>query len=342
MPKHNFDQPRGRLDTLKIASRVLQNNVVGDPTTRTVAVYLPEGYDGSTEEYPLFVALAGFTGSGLKLLSWNAFGESLPQRIDRLIAEGRMGPVVVALPDCFTALGGNQYVNSSALGNWEDFVLDEMLPRLEEQYRVRRDPAARAVFGKSSGGYGALVHGLKHGERWGAVACHSGDMGFDTLYRRDLPVMLDALARFDGDVVRYVEHLQGLAKIGWGEMHALMMLAMAASYDPDPDAPLGLRLPVDPRTCELIEERWACWLAHDPLVLIERNECRQSLRRLNRLFIDCGSRDQFFLHYPARSFARKLERFDIPHTYEEFDDNHSGVDYRLDRSLPLLYEAVCG
>ena len=52
------------------------------------------------------------------------------------------------------------------------------------------------------------------------------------------------------------------------------------------------------------------------------------------------ARDQYFLQYPARGFVRKLERHGIAHHYEEFDDDHSGVDYRMDRSLPFLYEAL--
>ena len=266
MPTHHFEPPRGRIETLTIDSDALRGNLLGDPTERTIAVYLPEGYDDSSEDYPLLVGLAGFTGSGLELLSWQTFGESVPQRIDRLLAEGAMGPVILALPDCFTSLGGNQYVDSVALGHWERFLLDEMLPRLEASYRVRPGAAHRAVFGKSSGGYGSIIQGLKHGDRWGAVACHSGDMGFDSLYRRDLAPACDVLAKHDRDVSKFMQHLQSAPKLRGDDLHAMMLLvAMAASYDPDPEAPYGVRLPVDPYTCELIPDRWDRWLQHDPL-----------------------------------------------------------------------------
>jgi len=161
------------VERIEIRSRALEGNLLGDPSCRQVALYLPEDYDSSDADYPLFVGLAGFTGSGLKHLGWRAFGESLPQRLDRLVASGALGPVILALPDTFTSLGGNQYVDSLALGNWERFILDEMLPAIEERFRVRRGPEGRAVFGKSSGGYGAIIQALKHGSRWGAAACHS-------------------------------------------------------------------------------------------------------------------------------------------------------------------------
>jgi hypothetical protein len=340
MPSHNFAAPRGRLVTIDVDSEALRGNLVGDPTTRSVVVYLPAGYDQSEDRYPLLVGLASYTGSGPKMLAWRAFGESVPQRIDRLTAEGHIGPVVVAFPDCFTSLGGNQYVNSAALGNWEDFLLEEMLPALERELRLRPGSSHRAVFGKSSGGYGALVQGMRHGAHWRAIACHSGDMGFDVVYRRDLPVALSVLDRHDGDVTRFIDYLRETSKVDGKEMYALMLLGLAASYDPDTESPLGIRLPVDPHTAELVGERWQRWLDHDPLWMIERPECQDGLRSLGALYLDCGARDQYFLHYGARAFARRLEALGIEHHYEEFDDDHSRVDYRLDVSLPLLYRAI--
>ena len=342
MPLHNFAAPRGRIEEIEIDSAALAGNLLGDPSRRRVAVYVPAEYDQSGDEYPLFVGLAGFTGSGAKLLAWQSFGESLPQRVDRLIADGQIGPVVLALPDCFTSLGGNQYVNSAAVGHWEDFLLDELLPELERRFRVAREPRRRAVFGKSSGGYGALVQALRHGERWGAVACHSGDVGFEILYQRDLPRALDALARHGGDVRRMVDQLRQATKISGDDMFALMLLAMCATYDPDPSAPLGIRLPVDAHTCEPIEERWDNWRRHDPLRMIEQEACVRSIGSLRGLFIDCGSRDQYGLHYGARALVRRLEQLGVGHHYEEFDDTHSGIDYRMDVSLPFLYRALDG
>lgn len=339
MPKHNFLPARGTTTTITIDSRALAGNLLGDPSSRAVAVYVPRECEPAGS-YPLFVFLAGFTGSGLRHLSWQAFGESIPQRIDRLIREGKIGPVVAAFPDGFTSLGGNQYIDSIAMGRWEEFLISEMIPRVEREFPVRADRVARAVLGKSSGGYGALAHGLLHAETWGAVACHSGDIGFDWVYRADFPKTLGVLARFGGDIEAFLRALEEKPKIADDEMHALMALAMAATYDPDASAPKGIRLPVDPRTCALDETRWAAWLAHDPLHMVERPACRENLRRLHGLFIDCGSRDQYFVQYGARSFTQKLSALGIAHRYEEFDDNHSSIDYRMDVSLPFLYAAL--
>jgi len=340
VPVHNFDRPAGRVEEISVNSEAVRHNLLGDPHRRRVAVYLPPGYDDSKTDYPLFVALAGFTGSGLKLLGWQSFGENLPQRLDRLVEQGRMGPVILAFPDCFTSFGGNQYINSVALGRWEDFLLEEMIPAIESQFRVRRDPASRAVFGRSSGGYGALIQAMLHADRWGAVACHSADVDFDLVYRPEMAQALDTLARHDGEVERFIDHLRAADKVSGGEMYALMLLAMSATYDPATDAPYGVQLPVDRHTCGMIDERWQRWLEHDPLRMIERSDCRENVKRLKLVFLDCGSRDQYHLHYGCRALVRRFEELGIDHLYEEFDDTHSGIDYRFDRSLPLLFEAV--
>lgn len=337
MPFHAFEPPRGRIETLVVDSEALAANRLGDPARRHVPVYLPPGAAPGGERYPLIVFLAPFLGSGPKHLNWQAFGESVPQRIERLIAAGRMGPVVAAFPDGFTSLGGNQYVNTPVLGFWEDFLLDELLPALEAAFPVRPGAAHRAVVGRSSGGYGALIQALRHGDRWRAVACHSGDIGFDLVYRRDLPVLADVLAAHGRDIRRFLDHARAASRLRQEELLALMLLALAGSYDPDPDAPLGLRAPLDLETAELDAQRWERWRAHDPLVLIERPECRRSVAALGGLFLDCGTRDAYFLHYGARALARRLAALGLRCRHEEFDDGHSRIEYRLDVSLPFVY-----
>src|SRR5690606_22709499 len=140
--------------------------------------------------------------------------ENLLQRVDRLIHEGEMGPVVLVLPDGFTRLGGNQWIDSPVLGRWESFVLEELIPTVEAQFRVRSGPAHRAVFGHSSGGYAALIHAMKHGEHWGACASHSGDVGFELIYGRELPSALAVLASYGGDPQTFLDKLWAGDRIG--------------------------------------------------------------------------------------------------------------------------------
>jgi S-formylglutathione hydrolase FrmB len=336
MTRRNWRQPRGEVKRLVVDSKVLRGNPLGDPHERAVDVYLPPGYKPWTR-VPLLVDLAGFTGSGLAHTGWKAFTENVPERLDRLIASGAMGPAVVAFPDCYTRLGGNQYINSAGIGAYADFLLQEVVPQVESSFGCG-GAGRRGVFGKSSGGYGAIVHGMLHADFWSAVACHSGDMAFELLYLADMPATLNVLARHGRSIEAFIRHFEAQKKPTDKETHALMILAMAATYDPDPRQFLSIRLPVDLDTCTLIPERWALWTRWDPLVLAETR--MDELKKLKALFIDCGSEDQYHLHYGARRMHRLLERGRVPHMYEEFPDNHSSIDYRMDVSLPFLEKAL--
>jgi len=330
-----FFGPTGTIHRLVVESEVLKGNVLGDPTVRVVDVYIPAGHDG--QGLPLLVDLVGITSSGLSHTNWTAFQENMPERLDRLIGEHLMPPVVVAFPDCFTRIGGNQYVNSAATGAWEDFLIHEMLSTIERLFRCGGQ-GRRGVFGKSSGGYGAITHGLRHSGVWAAVACHSGDMGFELCYLPDMPATLRTLAGSDNSIEKWWRGIEAAKKRPDGIFTAMNVLAMAATYDPDRSEFLGMRLPVTFDTCEVIEERWANWMRHDPVTAVET--LGHNLQKLKALYIDCGGKDQFNLLYGARRFVRRLGQLGIAHRYEEFADNHSNVDYRMDESLPYLVNAL--
>jgi len=214
-----------------------------------------------------------------------------------------------------------------------------MIPALEERFPIRPGRDHRGCFGKSSGGYGSIIAGMRYADTWGAVACHSGDMGFDRVYLRDFPAACDALAKHGG-VEGFLSHFYESSTVSGGDLHVMMVLAMAATYDPDPAAPKGIRLPVDLRTCVVDEVAWERWLAHDPVQIIEQPAAQRSLASLRGLYIDCGASDQYYIHYGTRQLVDRLRSLDIAHRYDEFDGTHSGINYRMDESLPFLYEAL--
>ncbi len=327
--------PRGTVHRLSLDSKVLASNMLGDPTLRAIDVYTPHGHDG--KGLPLLVDVVGFAGGGPVHTNWKNFGENLPERLDRLIASGAMPPVAVTFPDCFTRLGGNQYVNSVAMGRWDDFLRDEAVPFVEKKFGCG-GAGRRGIFGKSSGGYGAMVHALLHPEFWSGVAVHSGDMGFDLLYRHEFVPVLRELTKVGFDFGQWVDKFWEAKKTKDSDVHIIMMLAQAATFDPDPSARYGLRLPVTHDTCEIIADRWANWMKWDPLSLVEAHG--PGLKKLKALYIDCGDIDQYNLVYGARRMHKRLTAMDVPHTYEEFPDNHSSVDYRMDISLPILAKAL--
>ncbi|MGH8205905.1 MAG: alpha/beta hydrolase [Steroidobacteraceae bacterium] len=357
----------GTVVVLEHVSRVLRDNALGDPHVRKLAVWLPPQYDrgatrGRGQRLPMLMDMVGFTGSGLSHVAWKAFSENVPERAARLVHEGRMAPAIIVFPDCFTALGGNQYVNSSAIGRYADYLIREIIPFIDREFRTLARREHRGCFGKSSGGYGAIIHGMKYPSTWGAIADHSGDSYFDFVYAHDWPATLDELAKYrrrrfkpgrydvaamergadrgldDGRVRAFLEQIWATPKLSEAQVTTIMNLCMAATYDPDPRAPNGFRMPFNLETGELLPRRWRAWLRHDPIRLVPRY--RASLRSLRGIYLDCGSRDQYYIHYGMRSLSKRLRAAGIAHTYQEFDDNHSDIDYRMDVSLPFLSRAL--
>lgn len=329
--------PAGTIHRLVVDSKAIAGNRLSDPSSRLVDVYIPAGHSG--EGLPLLVDLVGYTSGGPAHTAWKNFGENVPERLDRLIGDGKMQPVAVAFPDCFSRLGGNQYVNSPVLGNYEDFLIKEMVPQVEQQFHCGGD-GRRGVFGKSSGGFGALVHAMLHADFWAAAASHSGDAGFEQLYFSEFPNVLRALAKHDNSIEKWMEAFEAKPKFDGKDTMVLMILAQAASFDPAPEADtfLGLRLPVTFDTCELIAERWSNWLKWDPARMVE--DRASAIGKLKGFYLDCGTEDQYNILYGTRRIHRTLGAQGIAHRYEEFPDNHSGVDYRMDVSLPYLADAL--
>jgi hypothetical protein len=370
MARKHVVRDGGTVVVMEHQSKLLADNPLGDPHVRKLAVWLPREYDvgaigGRGRRFPVIYDMVGFTGSGLSHLNWKPFSENVAERAARLVRDGRMGPAIIAFPDCFTALGGNQYVNSTAIGRYADYLLQEIVPFVDREFRTLAAREHRGCFGKSSGGYGAIIHGMKYTEHWGAVADHSGDAYFDFVYGADWPNTLNELAKYrqparrtglqrlppdsaaqrglragldDGRVKRFLESVWKKDKLSMAEGHAIMNVCMAATYDPDPKAALGFRVPYHLDTGERIAKRWQRWLENDPVLLVPRYAAR--LRKLAGLYIDCGWRDQYQIHFGCRQLSRALMQACVAHRYEEFDDDHSDIDYRMDVSLPFLYRAL--
>lgn len=318
-------------------SDVLRGNPLGDPHVRQVPIYLPPGYADSRERYATAYMLAGYTGKGQMMLNASAWDENLPERLDRLIASGAMRPMIVVMPDCMTRYGGSQYINSAATGRYEDHLTQELIPFIDARYRTLADREHRAVLGKSSGGYGAMLTGMRHSDLFAYVADHSGDKYFELCYKPDFPKCLNGLAKYGGarKFLAGFPHPRPRPR-HW--MDVIAILAMAACYSPNPDSPLSFDLPFDEYTGELNEQVWARWLEHDPVYLLTAHA--EALRSLRLLYLDCGSSDEYNLHYGARLFVERLKPLGIEHIYEEFDDGHMNIQYRYDVSFARISAAM--
>ena len=328
---------KGRVAVLDHASDVLRGNALGDPHEREVCCYLPPGYDGGDARYPVIYFLSGFTGTGRMHLNFDPWVESIDRRLDRLIGAGSMPPVICVLPDCFTRLGGSQYINSTATGRYEDYLVGEIVPFVDAQLRTLASRDHRGVTGKSSGGYGAMVLAMRHADVFGAMGSHAGDAYFAYCYLPDFVKFALGISKHGG-VEKFVRHFDSLPKKTKEALEVMNILAMSACYSPNPAAPMGIDLPVVLPSGEIRGEVWNRWVENDPVHMAKAHA--DALRSLRRIYLDAGLRDEWNLQMGARIFCSRLDSLGVAYVYEEFDDGHLGINYRYDRSLVELARAL--
>lgn len=322
---------------LEHESEALKGNALGDPQVRRFPVYVPPDYDSSPDKrYPVIFGLTGFTGSGVNYLNRRFLFQPLDEMLDELIQERGMPGVIYVLPDCLTSLGGSQYVNSSATGRYEDYIVDELVPFIDGTFRTS---GMRGCIGGSSGGIGSFWLAARHPDVFQAFADHSGDSAFEYCYLGDVPEFVQAMEKHDYDVAEFVRRIPEIQPKDHQFDMVLNFVAMSACYSPNPEAPLGFDLPVDSYTGELRPEVWEKWRAFDPVNLAE--PLADNLRRLRLLWIDCGKKDQFHLYLGARQLHRKLEGLGIEHVYEEYDSDHFLLRREQERkSIPMVVRAL--
>jgi enterochelin esterase-like enzyme len=98
-----------------------------------------------------------------------SFRKTFPELADELFATGAAPPCVVVWVDCWTSLGGSQFLDSPATGRYHTYLCDEIVPWVDAHYRTLPQREHRGIAGKSSGGYGAMVTPMLRPDLWGGL-----------------------------------------------------------------------------------------------------------------------------------------------------------------------------
>jgi S-formylglutathione hydrolase FrmB len=326
--------------TLQHTSKILRSNPLNDPYVREVLVYLPTSYRNSRKRFPVVYLISGYTGFGKMNMNVSAYSENIQERMDRLIRTKKIKEMIVVMPDCLTLYGGNQYINSKGTGNYEDYLLKEIIPFVDRNFRTIPKPASRCITGKSSGGYGSMWLGMRHPDVFGLLVTHSGDSAFEYCYVPDFPKFIVALGKYGkghSAVRNVIKKELGNKKQPKPKtfFYLLNTIGMSAHYSPNPKRKeYNFDLPFNVNTGEIIPEVWNRWLKYDPTRLVEKY--KRNLKKLRLIFIDCGTRDEFNLQAGARIFADKLRKNGIKCFHQEFEDGHMNIQYRYDISFKYI------
>jgi Putative esterase len=330
---------RGKLEEATIVSDALRGNPLGDPYERPVWVYLPPTYDQDPPEaYPSIYLIQGLTGQIDMWRNRTAFRPSVIERIDELFAEGGAPPAVVVFVDAWTSLGGSQFLDSPGTGNYHTYLCDEVVPWVDARYRTIPDREHRAITGKSSGGYGAMVTPMLRPDLWGGLATHAGDAIFESYlpeFRRVARTLRDD---YDGSYEGFWEDFRSRPAFSKeSDADLLNVWCMAACYSADPDG--TVRLPFELTTGRVDPEIWERWLAWDPVRMVPDHA--EQLRELRAIYIDAGKRDEHYLDLGAEAFRAALEQIGVTDVFFElFDGTHMGIEYRYPLALKYLAERL--
>jgi Putative esterase len=333
-------EPEGRFEEHTIESLALEGNALGDPSSRPLWVYTPPGYDVDAERrYPSVYVIQGLTGQLDMWRNRSPFRRNFPELADDLFARGDAPPVIVVWVDCWTSLGGSQFLDSPGTGNYLTYLCDEIVPFIDEHYRTTADRDHRGIQGKSSGGYGAMVVPMLRPDLWGGLATHAGDALFEACYlpefRESVRVLRDEYAGSFDAFWKDFRSRPALSKPSDG--HLLNDWCMAACYSADPDG--TVRLPFDTATGELIPEIWERWLALDPVRMVPAHA--DTMRTMRAIYIDAGKKDEYFLDLGAEAYRRALEAIGVTDvSFEIFDATHMAIEYRYPLSLRYLAERL--
>ena len=331
---------KGRFDEVSFDSAALKGNPLGDPSMRPLWVYLPPGYDDEPDRrYPVVYQIQGLTGQLDMWRNRTPFRRNFPELADDLFAAGEAPPCILVWVDCWTSLGGSQFVDSPGTGKYHTYLCDEVVPWVDKQYRTLAERDHRGIAGKSSGGYGAMITPMLRPDQWGGLATHAGDALFEICYLPEVREAVRALRDdYEGSFDKFWEDMRSrpaLSKESDGTL--LNQYCMAACYSADPDG--TVRLPFDPDTGELMPEVWDRWLAWDPVRMVPAHA--EELRTMKAIYIDAGKRDQFYLDLGAEAFRRALEANGVTDVhFELFDGTHMGIEYRYPIALKYLAERL--
>ena len=334
-------QLAGRLDEHVIASELLRGNPLSDPHERPLWVYVPPGYDDEPDRrFPSIYVIQGYTGHIEMWRNRTPYRQPFIETADGVFARGEAPGAIVVYLDAWTAYGGSQFVDSPGTGRYHSYLCDEVVPWIDDRYRTLASRDHRGITGKSSGGFGAMITPMLRPDLFGGLATHAGDALYELCYIPEFGEAVRFLRAHDGDIFRWWEDFRSRVAFTKEEDHVLLMLlGVAACFSAREDG--TPELPFDPHTGVLRDEIWQRWLDWDPVRMAPRYA--EALRSLRAVWIDAGTRDEWFLDVGAQAFRDALAENGIADEivhFELFKAKHGGIDYRYPLSLAWLSERL--
>ncbi|TET85665.1 MAG: hypothetical protein E3J37_01425, partial [Anaerolineales bacterium] len=301
----------------QITSPSLEGNLLGDPATREVIVYLPPSYNQGGN-FPVVYLLHGYTGNARTFASNAYTGLYWPAESDfpdggiygllnDLIIAGELKEMIVVMPDASNMYGGSWYTNSELTGNYEDYIVEDLVGYIDSNYRTIPSRDSRAIVGHSMGGYGAMKLAMKHPDVFGAVASHGG-----ALYLEVLKALMPAVIE---------ENSTGMTGPSPDKPMTSVCYSMSAAFSPNlANSPFFVDLPFEYPSPEIIDEVWDRFMEHDVLTML--GTYGTNVSSLRGIYMDAGAQDEFASNFQTDAFHQALDAAGIGHEYEIYSGTH--------------------
>ncbi len=301
------ESAKSRIAFRELQSTNFAHNRVGISPVRKMVVYLPPGYDETSKRFPVIYFLPNpFDGSYR-----SAFDKRDAQGLfDRAISAGVIERFILVSVDMTTPLGSSWYVNSPATGNWEDFLVKELVPDIDASFKTLQNRDSRGIAGIFMGGYGAIRVGMRHSDVFGSVyAMHPVGTGSGVRIMDSLP---------NWDLMANAKSLDDVKKHGYSQVFTTIFQA----HLPNPEKPpLFIDLPARKVGDRLfIDAKLTDRLRNSFFLEAMIPQFADNLKSLKGLKFDWGRSDPNHDHvFANQAFTHKLNEYGIEHEAEEYN-----------------------
>jgi S-formylglutathione hydrolase len=296
----------GTVEHIRVHGKLLEGNLEGDSPDRPVSIYLPRSYaKEKSRRYPVVYFLHGFTDSDDKWYGPTKHWINLPTVLDKAFAVTGALEMIFVTPNAFTRYQGSMYSNSVTTGDWEGFIVKELVPYIDAHYRTIPKPGSRGLAGHSMGGYGTIRIGMRHPEV------------FSSIYLLSACCMAVPQATIE-QAGQKAETVKTPADVESADFMAKIAVAWSAAWAPNPkSAPLYLDLPT--KDSKLQDVVLAKYHANEPLYMLDQYV--DNLRKLHGIGLDAGDKDQW-ITINTQELDRVLTSYGIAHQFEIYDGDH--------------------
>ncbi|HUF00391.1 MAG TPA: alpha/beta hydrolase [Anaerolineales bacterium] len=309
------------MNMIKISAPSLSDNLVGEPTERTIYVYLPPSYSTTDKHYPVIYYLPGYGDSAM-------IGFRLPGDVDSLIESGQVKEMIIVVASGDSKLGGSFYVNSPMTGNWEDHIVDDVVGYVDDHFRTLPQAESRGITGHSMGGFGALNIAMHRPDVFGAVYSMSPGLFDENGLAESFMFAQERIIR------NFVDYEKELAALSLGEAQKRMFaspqefsLAYGYAFAPNPDRqPPYFDYPYTEVDGQLVrdDEVWKKWESGFGGIAEEAVQYKDNLLRLKGILVDYGIHDEnLWIPKGSEYYGEQLTAAGIPVKVESYNGNHS-------------------